>query len=114
MTRGSKLERHTSALSLYTSQTEDGITILNPSLKLERFTCDENGPFAKLCKVIQEQHQDSEGPTLISDLPNFEQVARNLVSIISHNREAPSGDLCKALNQNNIMDIHSLSCMLII
>src|SRR5260370_19700076 len=107
MTRGSKLERHTSALLLYTSQTEDGITILNPSLKLERFTCDENGPFAKLHKVIREQHQDSEGP-------NFEQVARNLVSIISHNHEAPSGDLCKALNQNNIIDIHSLSCMLII
>src|SRR5260370_22943210 len=111
MTRGSKLERHTSALSLYTSQTEDGITILNPSLKLGRFTCDENGPFAELHKVIQEQHQDSEGPALISNLPNFEQVAQNLVS---HNRKAPSADLCNSPNQNKITDIHSLSCMLII
>jgi len=109
--RVSKSGRRATALSLYTSQNEDGITILNPSLKLERFVLDKDGPFAELHKVIEEQHQETEGPPFISNLPDFEQIAQNLVSIMGHQSKTPSGDICKALIQNNIMDISSLSCM---
>jgi hypothetical protein len=73
--RVSKSGRCTTALSLYTSQNEDGITVLNPSLKLERFVLDKDGPFAELRKVIEEQHQETEGPPFISNLPDFKQIA---------------------------------------
>src|SRR5258706_5568292 len=107
--RVSKSGRCATALSLYTSQNEDGITVLNPSLKLERFVLDKDGPFAELHKVIEEQHQETKGPPFISNLPDFRQIAQNLVSIMGHQSKTPSGDICKALIQNNIMDISSLS-----
>ena len=71
----SKSARNTTALSIHTVQNEDGTTILNLSTKLERFVHDEDGPFAELHVLVQKLYQDWESPLVISDLPDFEEMA---------------------------------------
>ena len=105
--RASKSARQATALSLYTSQTENGVTILNSSLRLERFTYDEAGPFAELRKIMEEQHQ---GPPIIPDLPKFEQIAQKLASVLAgQSKDSVSGSICDILTEGHIDDIHSLS-----
>ena len=72
---------------------------------------DEAGPFAELCKIMEEQHQ---GPSIIPDLPKFEQIAQKLASVLAgQSKDSVSGSICDILTEGHIDDIHSLSHMLL-
>ena len=105
----SKSARNTTALSIHTVQNEDGTTILNSSTKLERFVHDEDGPFTELHGLVQKLYQDQESPSVISDLPDFEEMAHEIVSLVGRQSGDPSNNICEVLANNNIDNIHSLS-----
>ena len=110
----SKSARRTTALSIHTIQNEDGTTVLNSSERLERFVQDEDGPFVELCALVQEWYQDREGPLVISNLPDFEEMSRQIVSLVGGKSgdASKSNNICEVLENNHIDNIHSLSHML--
>ena len=104
----------TTALSLFMTKNEDGTTVLNPTLKLEKFAKDEDGPFVELCRLLKNQQQNMGRPTPISNHFNIEQIAQKIISTMAGESEdqVPAPDnLCGILTEHNISDIHSLSHM---
>src|SRR5260370_31074366 len=97
------------------TKNEDGTTVLNPTLKLEKFAKDEDRPFAELRRLLKNQQQNMENigrPAPISNHFNIEQIAQKIISTMAGESEdqVPAPDnLCGILAEHNISDIHSLS-----
>ena len=110
--RASKSARRTTTLSLYVTENEDGTTILDPALKLEKFAEDEDGPFAELRRLFKTQQKNMGRPTAIPNHSNLEQIAQKIISTMAGEREDPvpePGNICGVLTKHDISDIHSLS-----
>jgi len=96
------------------TENEDGTTVLNPTLKLEKFAKDEDGPFAELHRLLKNQQQNMGRPAPISNHFNIEQIAQKIISTMAGECEDPvpePGNVCGVLTKHNISDIHSLSHM---
>jgi len=94
------------------TENEDGTTVLDPALKLEKFAEDEDGPFAELRRLFKTQQKNMGRPTAIPNHSNLEQIAQKIISTMAGECEDPvpePGNICGVLAKHNISDIHSLS-----